>query len=872
MKKVFVSYASGSDADIAIAEWVLTQARNVGYEVFCQLTDDTVPSDLHESLEERIKASEIFLAVWSEQYLKGPHCEYERNLLLAIDPNVKSKVLLGFRIDNVEIPARFRRGPYIDVRQYGLEKAKEKLLRTLTLLTHGSSATSDAQPKLQKEGHREPAEEVRTRPHGLPSVEDRSLFTPTRSPPAGQIASQFQEFLEALSRFSSVEHPESTVDISTLPVREPKFMVFEKDKHHVMAILDINARVRPSNLRKTNEVESIGHLASRELLPGLGFDTSFVHPMFRDPHNVFRTIFIDGNLFFQSVYFPHSLIKLPYWKDGREQKIDVSISAFIGAMRKLHGTDKIVFASITRNGWPDRILIEGFQRSHMLVRFAPTPTNTLHFGNVRTALVSYLMHRAKWEQSKFFLRIDDTNKTTHPDNWSNQIRQDLKWLGFLLNPEWEFSQTDPLRQHVYKAFFSLLQTFGYTEQLMNGEIWLNWKRSELQFVHWLDWEAGPMIEHDVPKTVTVKTKKSRKARVTLTDPTGSQIANLALTTPAGDFLYKFCGTVDDLLCTSHAVRDIRQIHLTRRQSLIRHAILLAWQEAVRTGVAEEERQLILAERERLVGVESSDGLVSMPDSLLPFLSPPVFIHTPVVVDDDGEPLKKRELRHKPYSILEGRDNGTFLPETIVSYLVYTILSANSEKQGGSRSKELAVLAAELGVEAFLDAIAIDFSSDWLHRRKDQIKVSLDAIEHQERLVLTRISYFHLRQHIRAFFQSNYDTEPPDELIERIYGTRRHFDKWTQIICVIRDPGRRPCTKPIADALLSVARANAADEVIMSPKAFNAELAAKLPDSSKIADVCRLIRNSLMGVAKGPSIPALIYVLGLHETERRIRPS
>ncbi len=840
--KLFVSYASNSTEDIAIAKWILDEAGTLGYDIYCQLTDDTVPPNLHEWLEERIKACEIFLAVWSESYLRGTHCQYERDVLLAIDPNGERKIMLGFRIDDVAIPYRFQRRPYIDARREGMQAAKENLVR---ILKNNIAATG-----------------------GLPQSDDPYAGLP----PVGQIAPQFSQFLQETSRLTKLERvPESSVDLSTLPVREPKFMMFQKGRSHVMAILDKDATVRASNLKRTSDkrAESIGRLASREILPALGFTTPFVHPMFWDPHDVLKTIFIDGNLFFQNLYFPHSKVKLPCLVDGKEQKIEVSISTFIATMRKFHG-DKVIFASIIRKGWPDPILMEGLRRVHMLVRFAPTPTNTLHFGNVRTALVSYLMHRAKWQRSRFFLRFDDTNKYAHPGNWSDLIKQDLNWSGFLLNPKWEFSQTDSVRQPVYDAFFSLLQRFGYTKQLPNGEHWLNWESPELHFVHWLDWEDGPVIEHEVPKIVPVKTKKSGKTHPP-EDPTGHGITNLALTTPGGDFLYKFCGTVDELLCTSHAVRDVRQIHLTRRQSLIRYAISLAWQEAVRTGLAEKERQLILAERERLVSVESSDETVSMPKPLLPFLSPPVFIHTAVVADQRGNPLKKREPRHKLYSILEGRENGTFLPETIVSYLVYTILSANNAKQRAPRKKDLAVLAAELGVEAFLDAIAIGFSPERLDRRKDQIRISRSDLEHQERFVLSRISYFHLRRHIKSFFLSNDNTEPQDELIEGIYRARRYFDKWTQIISVIRPPERKRCSEEIIEAVLAVARN--ANIGAMTPKAFNTQMIAALglKEASPIRkDLCPQLRHSLIGTGSGPPISVLVQVLGLAETERRLR--
>jgi glutamyl-tRNA synthetase len=45
------------------------------------------------------------------------------------------------------------------------------------------------------------------------------------------------------------------------------------------------------------------------------------------------------------------------------------------------------------------------------VRFAPSPTGTLHIGGVRTALYNYLL--AKKYGGQFILRIEDTDQTRY---------------------------------------------------------------------------------------------------------------------------------------------------------------------------------------------------------------------------------------------------------------------------------------------------------------------------------------------------------------------------------------------------------------------------------------------------------------------------
>ena len=62
-----------------------------------------------------------------------------------------------------------------------------------------------------------------------------------------------------------------------------------------------------------------------------------------------------------------------------------------------------------------------------MLRFAPSPTGFLHFGNIRVALLNFLF--AKKNKLNFFLRIDDTDKERSKDEFTSSIVEDLKWLG-----------------------------------------------------------------------------------------------------------------------------------------------------------------------------------------------------------------------------------------------------------------------------------------------------------------------------------------------------------------------------------------------------------------------------------------------------------
>jgi glutamyl-tRNA synthetase len=62
-----------------------------------------------------------------------------------------------------------------------------------------------------------------------------------------------------------------------------------------------------------------------------------------------------------------------------------------------------------------------------IVRFAPSPTGLLHFGNARTAMLNWLF--AKKHHGKFFLRIDDTDTERSKPEYEAAILEDLAWLG-----------------------------------------------------------------------------------------------------------------------------------------------------------------------------------------------------------------------------------------------------------------------------------------------------------------------------------------------------------------------------------------------------------------------------------------------------------
>ena len=85
------------------------------------------------------------------------------------------------------------------------------------------------------------------------------------------------------------------------------------------------------------------------------------------------------------------------------------------------------------------------------VRFAPSPTGFLHVGSARTALFNWLYARSTG--GTFILRVEDTDQERNRPELTQQLLQELDWLGL----DWDegpIYQSEKLERHreVVQAF------------------------------------------------------------------------------------------------------------------------------------------------------------------------------------------------------------------------------------------------------------------------------------------------------------------------------------------------------------------------------------------------------------------------------------
>ncbi|MDX8381646.1 MAG: tRNA glutamyl-Q(34) synthetase GluQRS [Ghiorsea sp.] len=84
-------------------------------------------------------------------------------------------------------------------------------------------------------------------------------------------------------------------------------------------------------------------------------------------------------------------------------------------------------------------------------RFAPSPTGFMHLGNIYSAVLC--KQWAREHQAKFLLRIEDIDFTRCKDKFSEQIIDDLSWMGITLDEEVKYQSQ---RRRLYQQALDTL--------------------------------------------------------------------------------------------------------------------------------------------------------------------------------------------------------------------------------------------------------------------------------------------------------------------------------------------------------------------------------------------------------------------------------
>jgi len=107
-----------------------------------------------------------------------------------------------------------------------------------------------------------------------------------------------------------------------------------------------------------------------------------------------------------------------------------------------------------------------------ITRFAPSPTGWIHVGNLRTALMNYLI--ARKAGGEFILRIDDTDPKRSKEEYVDGIKRDLDWLGL----QWDRVERQSLRLEKYHAAAQELRDMGWFYEAFETPTELDLKRKK----------------------------------------------------------------------------------------------------------------------------------------------------------------------------------------------------------------------------------------------------------------------------------------------------------------------------------------------------------------------------------------------------------
>lgn len=108
-----------------------------------------------------------------------------------------------------------------------------------------------------------------------------------------------------------------------------------------------------------------------------------------------------------------------------------------------------------------------------VTRFAPSPTGFLHIGNLRAALMNFLI--ARQQGGTFILRLDDTDQERSKQEYIDGVFEDLEWLGFT----WDRVEYQSKRLDRYHEAADQLKAKGRFYEVFETPTELDLKRKKL---------------------------------------------------------------------------------------------------------------------------------------------------------------------------------------------------------------------------------------------------------------------------------------------------------------------------------------------------------------------------------------------------------
>ena len=217
-----------------------------------------------------------------------------------------------------------------------------------------------------------------------------------------------------------------------------------------------------------------------------------------------------------------------------------------------------------------------------VTRFAPSPTGYIHIGNLRTALMNYLIARKSGGQ--FILRLDDTDQERSKPEYADGIMQDLEWLGL----HWDRLEKQSLRLDRYRAVADDLRRAGRFYECFESPVELDLKRKkQLNMGRPPVYDRASLGLSDADKARMRSDGRAGywrfqldRARIEWTDGIlgpisidAASVSDPVLIRADGQVLYTFASSVDDVdMGVTHIVRGADHVTNTATQIQIIQAM------------------------------------------------------------------------------------------------------------------------------------------------------------------------------------------------------------------------------------------------------------------------------------------------------------
>lgn len=218
----------------------------------------------------------------------------------------------------------------------------------------------------------------------------------------------------------------------------------------------------------------------------------------------------------------------------------------------------------------------------VITRFAPSPTGWIHVGNLRTALMNYLI--SQQQGGEFILRIDDTDQNRSKEEYVDGIKRDLEWLGI----EWDRVERQSLRLDKYEHAAERLREMGRFYEAFETPTELDLKRKKQ-----LNMGRPPVYDRaalslDEAERAALRAErgpgawrfKLKQSRTVWQDGIlgevsidGASVSDPVLIRADGQILYTLASVVDDTeMGVTHVVRGSDHVTNTGTQIQIMEAL------------------------------------------------------------------------------------------------------------------------------------------------------------------------------------------------------------------------------------------------------------------------------------------------------------